>query len=111
MLSLTRARAIYVHPGKTDRRYGLRGLTAMAGQPGEGELHVFCSADRKQVKMVLADEGCIYLLQKRLTAGRYPWSDGETISAVDALQLTILLEGATLSEKISQGGKIRQMMP
>lgn len=111
MLSISRARAIYVHPGATDMRYGIKGLVELSGYPKEGELHVFCSWDRRKVKMVVAEEGCILLLEKRLTAGRFPWPSKGSISAVDAVQLVMLLDGATIGQRIESGGRIPQVRP
>lgn len=93
MLSLASARRIVVHPGPTDMRYGIWGLSALAGGIGEGEAHIFCSSDRKTVKILTAEGGSLWLLQKRMAKGRFQWPSGGSLSRISVLQLQWLLDG------------------
>lgn len=93
MLSLASAARIVVHPGPTDMRYGIWGLSAIAGGMGDGEIHLFCSSDRRTVKILMREGPSLWLLQKRLDAGRFQWPSGGTLSRISLLQLQWLLDG------------------
>lgn len=94
MLSLASARRILVHPGKTDMRLGVRGLSAMAGRTADGELHAFCSGDRKTVRILLREGPSLWLLTKRLESGRFQWPSGPgPVSEAGIIQLQWLLDG------------------
>lgn len=110
MLTIDKADEIYVYPGATDMRYGIQGLFAMAGSPKENTIHVFCSSDRRMVKMLCAEEGCIYLVTKRLTCGRFSWPEKGDTSLVDYDQLTVLIDGMSVVRKIEHGGRIPQLV-
>lgn len=93
MLSLASASRVYVHPGRTDMRLGAYGLLARAGEVRDGEVHCFCSADRRSVKLLLREGDAVWVLQKRLSRGRFAWPDGEAVSSAGILQLQWLLDG------------------
>lgn len=100
MLSLASASRVYVHPGRTDMRLGAYGLLARAG-----EVHCFCSADRRSVKLLLREGDALWVLQKRLLRGRFAWPDGEAVSSAGILQLQWLLDGPqTLAAMSSAAG-------
>ncbi len=110
MLSFENAERIMVHTGTTDMRYGIHGLFALAGCPAEGEIHLFCSWDRRTVKILFAEEGCCWLITKRLTVGRYVWPEKGKDAQIDAAQMLRILEGTTLRDRIESDGKITQRM-
>ena len=110
MLDLRNADEIYVYPGATDMRYGIQGLFELADNPKENTVHVFCSANRRTVKILCAEEGCVYLLVKRLTCGKFSWpAKGET-SGIDYGQLSMLLDTGTIVTRIERNGKIGQLV-
>lgn len=105
MLSLASASRVYVHPGRTDMRLGAYGLLARAGELRDGEVHCFCSADRRSVKLLLREGDALWILQKRLSRGRFAWPDGEAVSSAGILQLQWLLDGPqTLAAMSSAAG-------
>lgn len=110
MLTLNEAKAIYVYPGATDMRYGINALYSLAEQPEEKTMHVFCGKDRRVIKVLMADEGCVYLLQKRLTTGKFVWPETGAISLVDAMQLAQIIDGMTVVRRIEDGGTIRKRL-
>lgn len=103
MLSLASARRILVHPGPTDMRYGLWGLSAIAGGIADGEAHLFCSSDRRTVKILAREGGSVWLLQKRLDAGRFQWPSGGSLSRISLLQLQWLLDGPQQIQAMETG--------
>lgn len=110
MLDIKNASEIYVYPGDTDMRYGIQGLFTLANNPKENTIHVFCSANRKTVKILYAEEGCVYLLIKRLTCGKYNWPKKGEKTDIDYNQLMTILDGSTIVSRIEKGGKIKQLL-
>lgn len=110
MLTIEKAEEIYVYPGSTDMRYGIQGLFALSGSPKENTIHMFCSADRRTVKILCAEEGCVYLLTKRLTCGRFHWPEKGETTAIDYDGLSALIDGLSIVKKIENGGKIPQRL-
>jgi len=70
MLSLASAAKVIVHLGPTDMRLGVWGLSLWAGPLGEGEVHCFCSSDRRSAKLLMREEASLWTLHKRLERGR-----------------------------------------
>lgn len=110
MLTIEKADEIYLYPGTTDMRYGIQGLFAHAGNPKENTIHIFCSANRKTIKLLCAEEGCIYLLTKRLTYGKFQWPEKGETSSIDYDELIVLIDGMSVVKKIENGGKIPQKL-
>ena len=110
MLTIEKADEIYLYPGTTDMRYGIQGLFVLAGSPKENTIHLFCSANRKTIRMLCAEEGCIYLLTKRLTYGRFQWPEKGETSQIDYGQLASILDGMSVVKKIENGGAIAQRL-
>lgn len=110
MLSITEAKEVVIHPGPTDMRYGMRGLSVLDGNPEEGSVHAFCSADRRTAKILIADEGCYYLVTKRLTMGRFPWPSCGEACPSELPTLISLLEMATRIGRIESNGSIAHRM-
>lgn len=110
MLTIEKADEIYLYPGATDMRYGIQGLFVLAGNPEENTVHLFCSADRKTIKMLFAEEGSICLLAKRLTYGRFQWPEKGEASQIDYGQLVSVLDGLSVVKKIENGGRIPRKM-
>lgn len=110
MLTIEKAEEIYLYPGPTDMRYGIQGLFVLAGSPRENTIHLFCSANRKTIRMLCAEEGCIYLLTKRLTYGRFQWPEKGETSRIDYGQLASILDGMSVVRKIENGGAIPQRL-
>jgi transposase len=82
-----------------DFRKGIDGLAglcrqALAADPMAGALIVFCSRNRRALKLLTYDGQGFWLAQKRLSKGRFTWWPGHketnTLS-LDAHQLQMLL--------------------
>lgn len=93
MLSLASASRVIVHPGATDMRYGIWGLRSKAGELRDGDVHMFCSADRRTVKILAAEGGSLWMLQKRMLSGRFQWPSSGALTKVGLLQMQWLLDG------------------
>ena len=90
---------IFIRPGVTDFRKQINGLISIAQyqmnkNPLNGDLFVFCSRDRKKLKVVYWDKNGFCMWQKRLESDRFPWprSDDE-VRTLNADELGMLLEG------------------
>lgn len=90
---------IFVQPGPTDMRKHINGLSAwaqerMAQDVFSGSLYMFCSRDRKRLKLLYWDRNGFCLWMKRLEKDKFPWpSDGESALAIRQEQLEMLLSG------------------
>lgn len=107
MLSLASASRIIVHPGATDMRYGIWGLSAACGPIGDGEAHLFCSGDRRSVKILVREGGSLWLLHKRMERGRFQWPGGSSLSRIGLLQLQMLLDGPAQIVAMESAGTAR----
>ncbi len=105
MLTLASASRILLYPGPTDMRLGIWSLSSRCGELRDGELHVFCSKDRRTVKIVLAERGSTWLLQKRLASGRFSWPGSGPVSKVCLLQLQAVLDSPQTIAEIEGWGK------
>ena len=91
--------AIIIRPGTTDMRKHINGLSAIAQSELDknvfnGQLFMFCSKTRRQLKILYWDRNGFCLWCKRLEKDKFPWPDesasGWTISTE---QLRMLLDG------------------
>jgi transposase len=95
-LSTTR---IFLRPGHTDMRKAANGLTsmvqeAMAGDPFNGHVYLFCSKDRKLLKAVWWDKTGFWLCQKRLEKDKFPWPQtSKAAMELNGAELKMLLDG------------------
>lgn len=106
MLSLATASRVLIHPGATDMRLGVWGLSSLCGGVADGELHAFCSADRRTVKLLMREGASTWLCQKRLAAGRFQWPDGAFVSKATILQLQWLVDGPDSLAAMSAAGRV-----
>jgi transposase len=98
IIDVSKAR-IFIHPGSTDLRKGVNGLTAivqekMKENPFSGSVYIFCNRDRKLIKAVYWDRTGFWLSQKRLEKDKYPWPrDERGARELSWEQLQMLLTG------------------
>jgi len=81
---------IFIKPGTVDFRKQINGLSAVAEIDMKqdiftGALFVFCSTDRKKLKVLYWDRTGFCLWHKRLEKDRFPWPETKD----DALELTL----------------------
>jgi transposase len=90
---------IYIQPGATDMRKHINGLSAwvqeqMSRDVFSGNLYMFCSRDRKRMKIIYWDRNGFCLWQKRLEKAKYPWPGaGREVTRLEYEQLRQLLAG------------------
>lgn len=88
---------IFIKPGFTDFRIGLRGLASMTNsilkeQPDEKSLFCFCSTRKKQVKILYHQGNGWWLLHRSIDYGKFSWPESFNDSCKVTLnQLRILL--------------------
>lgn len=73
---------LWVRPEPTSMRMGIRGLSSLVWgwsghSPASGDIYLFFSHDRRQIKALKWDGDGFLLYQKKLSKGRFrlPWRD------------------------------------
>ena len=90
---------IFIHPGTTDLRKAVNGLSIivqeiMKQDPFSGSIYIFCNRERKLLKAVYWDKSGFWLSQKRLEKDKFPWpADASEARELTAEQLQMLLLG------------------
>jgi len=97
-IDLSKAR-IFIRPGSTDLRKAVNGLAVLVEQEMNGELfngdvYLFCSHDRKLIKVIWWERNGFWLCQKRLEKDKYPWPENcEAAQEISSQELSMLLKG------------------
>jgi transposase len=90
---------IFIRPGHTDLRKGVRGLVVlvqerMGTDPLDGSVYMFCNKGRELIKAVWWDKTGFWLCQKRLEKDKFPWPlTAEAAREISGEQLRMLLSG------------------
>lgn len=105
MLSLAPGQRIFLAVEPVDMRKQFNGLWALVVEqlhedPYSGSLFVFVNKDRTLVKMILWDNGGVWLLAKRLAKSRFSWPAGsdQRKLTLEPAALTMLLAGIDLKD-------------
>ena len=107
MILLPRAVRIYVATAPTNLRQSFEGLSnqvraVLAADPVSGHVFLFLNRRRTQMKMLLFTRGGYTIVHKRLERGRFTFpaqvSEGTARVEIDAHELSMLLEGLTVTE-------------
>lgn len=98
---------VYLCCGYTDMRKSINGLITLVQEsfsldPFADALFVFCNRSRDRLKILEWDGDGFWLYFKRLERGHFRWpAAGETSTmALEAKELTCLIEGARLEKKL-----------
>jgi len=90
---------IFIRPGVTDMRKQINGLVVITAEqmhqdPLDGHLYMFCSRNRRLLKVLYWDRNGFCMWQKRLEKHRFPWPRTEVeAQEINEGQLTMLLSG------------------
>jgi transposase len=90
---------LYIQPGATDMRKHINGLAAwvqeyMRQDVFAGSVFLFCSRDRKRLKLLYWERNGFCLWVKRLEKDKFPWPQtGEAALRIGREQLHMLLTG------------------
>ena len=91
---------IYVATGKTDLRYGIRGLLVIIkGEFGldpfeSGDIFLFCGGKRNAIKALVLEDVGFVLMTKKLFNGRYQWPrDSREAKEINEKQFRDLMDG------------------
>ena len=84
--------------GSTDMRKGIDSLSLIVSShninPLDGSLYVFCSKNRKMIKVLYWDKNGFALFQKRLDSDKFIWpKDSNQTIEITMTQLRWLLDG------------------
>lgn len=107
MILLPRAVRVYFATGVTNLRKSFEGLsnevrTVLSHEPLSGHVFVFLNRRRNQVKLLLWTRGGFTIVHKRLERGQFAFPsrvvEGATSVALDAHELSMLLEGVDMTD-------------
>jgi transposase len=90
---------IFIHPGITDMRKAVNGLSVivtddMELDPLSESLFIFCNRDKKLIKALYWDRNGFCLWQKRLEKDKFPWPvSKEEAEELNFSQLKMLFDG------------------
>ena len=92
MIDLATVDRVRAYPGATDMRlgsYGLRKIVAADEEPRPGTLYVFCSKDRRRVRILEVCEDSVWLHECRLRRAKFEWpkAKGEPICRASMLEI------------------------
>lgn len=81
---------IYIKTGSTDFRRGISSLISFVEgslkiSMDDKSLFVFCSKNRKQIKIIYVEGAGAFLIQRRIKYGMFPWPQ----TSKEALQVDI----------------------
>ncbi len=99
MIQVTPQMRVLLAVGAADFRRGIDGLARMCREelsrdPFSGTVFVFCNRRRTSVKLLVYDGQGFWLLQKRLSTGRFRyWPEGGKHQSLEAHELGVLLSG------------------
>lgn len=104
MISFSKINHIHLYSGPTSMKLGIykiQQLIAFNFSPAEiiSSVFIFCSKDKKTVKIYYEDEYGFWLLQNKITAGAFKWPETEGRVAIDRRQLGWLLKGLDVIER------------
>ena len=108
MLSLSEARRYFLYRGKTDMRKSFDGLSGLVRnkllrEPLSGEVFVFMSRRRNQIRLLIWEGDGFSMYCKRLEKGTFEMPDGNGDSMeITSNQLLFIIKGIRL-------GSVRQM--
>ena len=91
--------SIYIKPGVTDMRKQINGLAGMVVSEMKKDvfndgLFIFCSRNRRQLKMLYWDRNGFCLWCKRLEQDKFPWpKDNRTAISLTHEKLKMVLDG------------------
>lgn len=105
MLKIDDGSRILIHPGVTDMRKGVNGLMLLAKGLRQGEVHVFCSKDRRKVKILEMGESCCYLHQKVIYRSRFQWPMTGSASDIRAEEIMAILDSPDFVTRVELSGK------
>ena len=107
MILLPRAVRVYFATGVTNLRKSFEGLsnevrTVLSHDPLSGHVFVFLNRRRNQVKLLLWTRGGFTIVHKGLEHGQFAFPtrvvEGATSVALDAHELSMLLEGVNMTD-------------
>lgn len=96
---------IYIHPGRTDMRKAINGLTVLIEQEMKLDVFqksafLFCGISRRNLKVIFWNKNGFCLLQKKLDRDKYAWpkTEAEALELSHA-DLDLLLQGFDISAR------------
>jgi transposase len=94
--------SVYLRVGATDFRRGIKGLISLVEgalniRMNEKTLFVFCARSKKSIKILYVEDAGIYLIQRKVRYGCYPWPEKYS----DAAEVDMEILESILSDPIS----------
>ena len=95
---------LYIKPGATDMRKQINGLSVIVQEElnlnlFSNTLFLFCSKNRKRLKILYWDRNGFCLWLKKLEKDKFPWAKNqEEVKEITRKQLKMLLDGIDFFE-------------
>ena len=95
---------LFIMPGKTDMRKQINGLSIIVQDeleldPFTESMFLFCSKNRKQLKLLYWDKNGFCMWQKKLERDKFPWAKNkDEVTEIDKRQFKMLLAGIDFFE-------------
>lgn len=105
MIRFDEKNRILIHPGVTDMRKGINGLMVMVKEIKPGDVHVFCSKDRRKVKILEMCENCCYLYEKLVFRAKFQWPCMGDPSRIDPEEIMAVINSPDYVTRAELGGK------
>ncbi len=106
---------IFLRFGATDFRRGVRGMVslvvgAMNMELDEQSMFVFCSTNRKQIRIVYCEGAGCWMLCRTIRYGRFSWpKDSEEAAQLTGDELRALLSDPVPLEHLKARGLVTRM--
>ena len=106
---------IFLRFGATDFRRGVRGMVslvvgAMNMELDEQSMFVFCSTNRKQIRIVYCEGAGCWMLCRTIRYGRFSWpKDSEEAARLTGDELRALLSDPVPLEHLKARGLVTRM--
>lgn len=71
MIDLNNISHIYLYPGSTDMRFGINGLRKLIDNIENNSLYIFCSHNKRTIKIIETTFDSIWLYQKKLFKNKF----------------------------------------
>jgi transposase len=103
MIDLSTTQKVYLYSGYTDMRKNADGLLCLVNEMNNSEftknaLFIFCSSDKRKIKVLQIDDTGVWVHYKRLTNTSFRWPNTTGRLLLSKNQLLVLLSGLSLIE-------------
>ncbi len=100
MIDLKNISHIYLYPGATDMRLGINGLRKQIDNIEDNSLYIFCSSNRRTIKIIQTTIDAVWLYQKKLFKNKFLYPSIDNNELIDIDEFLYIIEGISSINKI-----------